>query len=410
MTHTQQVLLWIYAGLLAIWPIRYLVLWFLDRTHDHLTPRSPSYRVADPPLVSAIIPAKDEELSLGECLESVCAQTYRNLEVLVVDDRSADGTASIARQFAERDARVRLISITELPAGWTGKTHALAVAAAAARGQWFWFIDADTRHTQESLSVVMECARSCDAALVSLLPEMRCESFWERIVQPLAAIVLLQSFPPILVNSTRSALAFANGQYILVERAIYEKAGGHHAVRDRFVEDIYLARNVKRTGQKIHLAFGQEISSTRMYTSLKQLVRGWSRILYDACGRRPVPLVLKVLDQLIFSQTAHMALVVALVMLALGSGGLFAWVLLAMSFVHHALNAFVLARVYRMSTPTGRAAVWYPLAGLVVDWILLRAIAMCLTGRVTWRGTEYGSALQPIPPNPKPAALSRNEP
>ena len=118
-------------------------------------------------------------------------------------------------------------------------------AAAMASGEWLWFLDADTLHAPESLSIVMEYARRHDAALVSLLPELRCETFWERVVQPLGGIVLMQSFPLQIVHRDRSPLAFANGQYILIRRPAYDAAGGHEAVKDRFVEDIAPGR----TGQ-----------------------------------------------------------------------------------------------------------------------------------------------------------------
>ena len=182
------------------------------------------------------------------------------------------------------------------------------MAADQARGEWFWFLDADTRHTPENLAIVMEYARVHRAALASLLPEMRCESFWEKVVQPLAGIVLMQSYPPPLVNRERSSLAFANGQYILISRAAYEAAGGHRAVRDRFVEDIHLASRVKALGLPIRLGIASGIGSTRMYTSLDGIVRGWSRILYDALGRNPWRLLGRLLDPLVFSQSGHVAL------------------------------------------------------------------------------------------------------
>ena len=389
MTPTQTALLWTYAATIALWPIRHVVLSIAFRLIDVLSLRSPRFEADDPPLVTAIVPAKDEEATLADCLGSVCAQSYPNLEVLVVDDRSTDRTAEIARSFEAADPRVRLIPIESLPPGWTGKTHALQAAADQARGAWLWFVDADTRHTPDSLSIVMEYARAEGASLASLLPEMRCESFWEEVVQPLEGIVLVQSFPLFLVNSDRSRLAFANGQYILIERSAYDASGGHRAVRDRFVEDIYLARAVKAAGFPIRMAVAPEISSTRMYTSLPNLVRGWSRILYDAAGRRAWPLVRKVLDPLLFSQPAHVALVVALVMLATGSPGPFAARLLGLSVAHHLLAASVLYRLYRLSIARPRAVIWYPLAGLINDWILFKAIGMCLTGRVTWRGTSY---------------------
>jgi chlorobactene glucosyltransferase len=390
MTPTQRLILQIYAALIAIWPIRHLVLtWALPKL-DYLNPRSPRFAQPAPPLVSAIIPAKDEQDTLADCLDTVRAQSYPNLEILVVDDRSTDRTPEIARAIAEVDPRVALVSIEDLPPGWTGKTHALHVAAHQARGEWFWFVDADTRHEPDSLSIVLEYARSHDAAMASLLPEMRCESFWESVAQPLLGIVLIQSYPLFWANDPTKKLAFANGQYILIRRDAYFAAGGHEGVRDKFVEDIYLARAVKALGLSSRTAIAHGIGSTRMYTSLPQFIRGWSRILYDALGRNPYALLAQGLDPLFFSQTAHVALVASLAMLALGRPpGAFPWWLLALSVAHHALAYTCLRRLYVLSVPRTRHVAWYPLAGLVLDVILFRAIRMCLTGRVTWRGTAY---------------------
>jgi chlorobactene glucosyltransferase len=391
MTSMQTWILWIYAAILAIWVIRYLVVVWAERRLDILTPKSPRFDQSDPPLVTAIIPAKDEEQSLAGCLNSVCAQDYPNLEILIVDDRSTDATPAIARQLAAADPRIRVITIEHLPDGWTGKTHALQVAADEARGDWFWFLDADTLHEPSNLSIVMEYARRTNAALASLLPELRCETFWEEVVQPLAGIVLIQSFPLFWVNDDRKKLAFANGQYILIRRDAYVSAGGHHAVRDRFVEDIGMAKKVKSLGLPIRVAIAHGLGSTRMYASLGQLVRGWSRILYDALGRNPWRLFATVLDALILSQSGHVALVAALVMLALGTPGPFPLCLLGLSVVHHVLNYVVLRRLYLLSVPTSRRIAWFPLANLVMDWVLFRSIRMCLTGQVTWRGTSYGA-------------------
>ncbi len=393
MTPTQRTILGVYAALVAIWPIRHAVLTYAFRRLDYLGPRSPQFREPDPPLVTAIIPAKDEEATLGDCLASVRSQSYPNLEILVVDDRSDDRTADVALEHAALDPRIKLISIRDLPAGWTGKTHALHVAAEQARGRWFWFLDADTRHEPDSLTIVLEYARGHGAAMASLLPEMRCESFWERVVQPLAGVILVQSYPLFWANDPKRKLAFANGQYILISREAYEAVGGHAAVRDKFVEDIHLARLVKGAGLGSRTAIAHGIGSTRMYTSLPQLIRGWSRILYDALDRNPLKLTWQILDPVLFSKSAHVALVAALAMLALGRpGGPFPLYLLALSLAHHALNYTCLRRLYVLSVPQTRHVAWYPLAGLVLDVILLRSIRMCLTGRVTWRGTSYKEA------------------
>ncbi|WP_235905616.1 glycosyltransferase [Tautonia marina] len=395
LTSTEQTVLWIYAAIVAAWPIRHVVITLFFRWLDVLDLRSPRYGGDDPPRVTAIIPAKDEEEALPECLDSVRAQTYPHLDILVVDDRSADATPEIAHRAAKADPRVRVLTISDdIPPGWTGKTHALHLAVPQTEGQWLWFLDADTRHHPECLSIVMEYARTQNASLASLLPEMRCESFWEKVVTPLAGIVLMRTYPTFTANNDRKKLAFANGQFLLIERSAYEAAGGHEAVRDRFVEDIALARRVKALGRSVKTAVAPEISSTRMYTSLSTLIRGWSRILYDAHDRKPLPLIGKILEPLIFSQTGDVALIASLVMLALGQTGPFAWWLLGLSLVHQVLKQSVLYRMYRLNSPkTAGYAMYYSLAGIVSDVIIARSLWMCVTGRVTWRGTSYGEPL-----------------
>ena len=237
----------------------------------------------------------------------------------------------------------------------------------------------------------MEYTRAARAALTSLLPEMRCETFWESVVQPLAGIDLIQSYPLNFVNNDKNKLAFANGQYILIRRDAYFQAGGHEAVRDRFVEDIALACKVKGLGLPIRVAIAHGIGSTRMYASLGQLVRGWSRILYDALDRSPWRILGKILDPLIFSQSGHLALIVSLVMLATRSHPTFATILLGMSLIHHACSYLVLRKLYFLTVPGSRYVAWFPLANLVMDWVMIQSIGMCLTGKVVWRGTAYES-------------------
>ena len=189
-------------------------------------------------------------------------------------------------------------------------------------------------------------------------------------------------------------MAFANGQYILIERTAYDAAGGHQAVRDRFVEDIALRRRVKALGLPIRVALARGIVSCRMYASFAQLVRGWSRIFYDALGRKPWRLTMKLLDPVIFCQTGHLALAAGLVLSARG-GGTFAyrswqWVSPIMSSCTSFSEWFIGRRSSRASFPLG-----YPIANLIVDLILIRAIRMCLTGNVTWSGTDYAVSDSP---------------
>jgi glycosyltransferase involved in cell wall biosynthesis len=393
MTRYESTFLQIYVAIILIWPIRWLVLKFIVGKDRPLMPESARLAVAEPPLVSAIIPAKDEEATLDECLAATRAQDYPNLEILVVDDRSVDRTLEIARRHAAEDPRVRVVQNDRLPPGWTGKTYVLHRHSGLARGEWLWFLDADVTPGPAFLTVMLEYARENKAELASVLPELRCETFWEQVVQPLAGIVLMQSFRPSQVNDDSHPKAFANGQSILVTRRAYDAVGGHRAVRDRFVEDIGLAQKVKGMGFPIRLAVTRGLISCRMYATFGQLVRGWSRILFDALDRKPWRLILRLLDPVVFCQSGHVVLFLSLAMLATGRSGPFAWWLLGMSLVHHALMYAVFRQVYDISVPRSKYVATFPLGNLVTDWILIRAIWMCFTGKVAWRGTSYDAAI-----------------
>jgi hypothetical protein len=127
-----------------------------------------------------------------------------------------------------------------------------------------------------------------------------------------------------------------------------------------------------------------------MYASFGQVVRGWSRIFYDALERNPWRIALKLLDPIVFCQSGHLALAVGLVLLALGKNTNFALTLVVLSVAHHFLMYLVFRRIFRASVPRAHWAIWYPVANVVVDLVLIRALKMCLTGKVTWRGTDYG--------------------
>src|SRR3990172_8670592 len=258
----RELLLGFCGIVLLVWLTRHLAISQAKRKLPVLNRRSP--RLGGPaPLVSVLVPAKDEQLNIADCLSSLLAQDYPNFEVLVANDRSRDRTAEIARRAATDDYRVRVIDIAQLPPGWTGKTHALYQAVAHARGDWLLFVDADTRHEPENLSVVLQYAEQERADMVSLMPRLRNETFWEKVVSPLAAIVLTTLYPLVKVNkSKRRNTGFANGQYLLVKRSAYETIGGHRAVRSEFVEDIELGRILKRAGFRTKVALAPELSSS----------------------------------------------------------------------------------------------------------------------------------------------------
>ena len=379
--------------MVVVWLFRHLAITFIFWRTPKLTLNSSLYEFASQPTgpkISVLMPCKDEEQNVAQCARDILAQSYQNIELILIDDRSTDRTGAEADLIQASDGRVKVIHLVDRPHGWTGKTYALKCGMQEATGDWLLFVDADTRHHPDCLSIVFRWAKDRQASMVSLLPQMRCDTFWERVNQPLCGIVLMRSFPIELVNTDWSSMAFANGQYILIERSVYESAGGHEAVRGKFVEDIFLAKAVKQGSKKrVLTASAPEICSTRMYTDLKSQVQGWARIYYDAWNRNVWTAIWKILEPLIFTQPAFILPFIALALIVSGTGGEQAWQLLWLSLTHNLLMFTVIARVSHFNRGRWYDALHYPLSGLISDWIYLVVIRMCLTGRVTWRGTTY---------------------
>jgi glycosyltransferase involved in cell wall biosynthesis len=227
------------------------------------------------PTVSIIVPARNEQISLGACLESLIAQADVSLEIIVVDDGSSDGTGKIAESFPG----VQIISAGALRPRWTGKNNAVFAGAAVARGEWLLFTDADTVHSAGSLARALGEARRNDAALLSYSPEQEVRGFWEKAVMPVIFAELAGAYRPADVSDPASAQAAANGQYILISREAYDAVGGHAAVAASLLEDVALARAVKASGRRIFFRFGGDAVRTRMYRSFTQLREGWSKNL-----------------------------------------------------------------------------------------------------------------------------------
>jgi glycosyltransferase involved in cell wall biosynthesis len=239
------------------------------------------------PTVSVIVPARNEEACLGACLQSLLSQkdAAQNgaapsgipLEIIVVDDQSTDRTRQIASSFSS--AGVRVIEPGPLPAGCTGKNNAVTAGSRAARGEWLLFTDADTIHLPGSLARALVEARRRNAALLSYSPKQIVKGFWEKAVMPVIFAELAASYRPSQVSDPNSPAAAANGQYILITREAYDAVGGHASVAANLLEDVALARAVKRSGRKIFFRYGGDAVRTRMYRSFAQLREGWTKNL-----------------------------------------------------------------------------------------------------------------------------------
>lgn len=392
MAQWQIALIGTYAAFVLVVIARHLVYSKAMATTPWLYPQDEQANPETGPLVSVLIPAKDEEASIERCIRSLLAQTYNRLEILVTDDRSTDRTAEIVRSIAKDHPQVRLIQIEDLPPGWTGKTNALHQCQFQAKGEWLLFVDADTYQHPNCLGVVLADAMKHDVDLESLLPALDSRSFWEKVVQPFAGVCLMVLYPLSRVNDpAEKEMGFANGQFILIRREVYDEIGGHAAVRDKFVEDIHLGRRVRKAARNLRVVMAPDISSVRMYASLGALIRGWSRILYSAVDARPLPLYLLLFSILLFSVLSYAVLLSAGAVLLFGVGGPFAIWMLALGAAHEIGQTTLMARIYRTSRSRLSYLAFRPLAVLMMILIVLRTITLCRTHRVTWRGTSYTS-------------------
>ncbi len=222
-----------------------------------------------------IIPARNEEASLGACLESLVSQSGVEFEIIVVNDHSTDRTGEIAASFPG----VRVIEAGPLPQGWTGKNNAVACGAREARGEWLLFTDADTVHLPGSLARALAEAKEHKAEMLSYSPEQIAVTFWEMAILPVVFAELARQYPPAKVSDPASPIAAANGQFILIRRETYDAVGGHAAVAGDILEDVALARRVKASGRKIRFRYAADAVRTRMYRSFAQLREGWTKNL-----------------------------------------------------------------------------------------------------------------------------------
>ncbi|MCI4363767.1 MAG: glycosyltransferase [Thermoplasmata archaeon] len=243
-----------------------------------LGPDAPPPRAT--PRVSAVVAARNEEADLGACLDSLLAQEYPDLEIIVVDGGSTDGTREIVRA---RGSRVRLLEEPPLPAGWVGKNWACANGARAATGELLLFTDADVRYHPRALVATLGWMEREEADAVTLAPRVETDGFWERVVLPFYTQMVLTYFRAPRMNRPGSRAALLNGQYWLVRRRVYEALGGHASVRGYVLEDIQLARELRERGARLRIAWAPDLLSTRMYRDRREMFEG---ILKNIHGTR----------------------------------------------------------------------------------------------------------------------------
>lgn len=231
------------------------------------------------PQVSAIVPARNEEANIRAAVESLAAQTIP-VEIIAVNDGSTDRTGAILAELRQRLPQLRVVETPELPPGWTGKNHAVACGLAGTRAPWLLLTDADVRHQSHGVETGLAVARQTGAAMVSFSPDQELPTWWERATIPFVYCRLADEYPYERVSDPEDPAAAANGEWLLVSRVAYNAVGGHAAVKKEILEDVALARLLKRSGCRLHFARGVGLARTRMYLSIGQMWEGWAKNLF----------------------------------------------------------------------------------------------------------------------------------
>ncbi|MFO7656059.1 MAG: glycosyltransferase family 2 protein [Bacteroidales bacterium] len=246
-----------------------------------------TFAAAQPPeiLVSVLIPARNEEKNIGNILNDLILHDYKNIEILVFDDQSADGTAGIAEEFSAKDKRVKLIRSDKLPEGWLGKNHACHSLSEKARGDYFLFLDADVRIGSDIIKNTVSFSVKHKLGLLSLFPKqiMLTPAEWSAV--PVMNYILLSLLALVFVRKSKfSSLAAANGQFMLFNAPVYKKYLPHKTFKNNAVEDIIIARYLKQKRIKIACHTSPGAVKCRMYDNFHEAVNGFSKNVFCFFG------------------------------------------------------------------------------------------------------------------------------
>lgn len=339
--------------------------------------------------ISALIPARDEEAQIERCVRALAAANLH--EVIVYDDESRDRTLPILLRLQREIANLRVIIGGPLPEGRVGKPHACAQLAHAARAELLLFVDADTvllpGGIERLLSLVQGAGAPAD--VVSAVPRQLMGSWSERLLMPLLHLTYTSWLPLFLVAATRDPrFTAANGQLLLVRRAVYRRLGGFEAVAHEIADDMAFCRRAKALGARVVFADGFLIARCRMYHSLRSLWRGFSKNLYEGMGERPGILLLVL--------ALHVgAFVAPYAALGLSAAGLTP-ALWRPALVGVALNLLLRGALALRFRHPPLSVLLHPLAVLVLCALTLNSYRWSARGELRWAGRSYNKRAQRI--------------
>ena len=338
------------------------------------------------PLVSVMVPARNEALNIERCVRSLVRQDYASFEILVLDDGSTDATPDLLQCLvAESGARLQVLDGEPLPDGWHGKAWACFQLERQAKGELLLFTDADTMHEPDALRRSVGALIESGTDMLSIMPNQELGSFWEKLVVPLIHVILMCYLPLRLVRtSPRPAFCFANGQFILFRKKIYDRIGGHTVVKDALVEDVWLCKAVKKAGGSVASFNGYDVVSCRMYRNFREIWEGFSKNLFASIGYSTPGLFL------LMTLIAGLYVVPYVFIISSLFAGEFSILLFWMPLFQIAIALFcrlIIARVFRQSLSI---ALLHVLSQIVLLAIAFNSFRLITFGKgASWKGRNY---------------------
>ncbi len=365
-------------GLVALlWVL--LVVAIFKAVNDTRFTLTPSTTRPAETLVSVIIPARNEEGSIGGAVRAVLAQDHPNLELIVVDDASEDRTRAEAEGAGGEDPRLRVVAGRPLPEGWLGKPSAVFHGRSHAKGDVLLFVDADVKIAPSAVRTCVAALEARGLDMLSLWGRWIMEGFWERVAQPVVGSFIRGAHPLDKCNDPADPTVFANGQFIMIRAEAYEKFGGHEAVRDEVLEDVRFAQRAAEAGLRCGMFLAPDLFEMRPYESLGDLWSGYVKNFYHGTGRSAGKA---------FSAATFVAVSTLLPAVTFAAGaalgdttvtalsGAILGLQIVFRFVHD--GAIGLPRIYGLTHVLGNA---------ILVGIILHSTVRGLTGRTTsWKG------------------------
>lgn len=386
-------------GIVLAWLVSIvLTLYGISRQKPLLPTIQLRLTASNSPLVSVLVPARNEQHRvLVDCIRSILAQDYGNFEVIAVNDSSTDATGAILETLAKSDDRLRVIEGEEPPAGWLGKPYAMQQAFNHARGEWILATDADMIFDKAALRTAVDSTLEWKVDAMTLIPHFEANSFWERVMIPAWAWVLLIFTVFYRVSNPKTQGAVGIGGFFLMRRTVLERVGRYERLKDEVMEDVRLAEMIKRSGARLFTGYAPNLLSTRMYRNFGEMWECSTKNWFSGTKFSLPFALLCVFSMYLMSVVPLLiALASAIGMMAGASADL--WLLFIPAALSWLLQVLVLAMVSIRSEVSPAYALTAPLGlGLLYAMLFDSSIRITTGKGVTWKGRRIyeGGGVRP---------------